>query len=106
MKQIISNLYDNYSENHIMYIFVWYWDVFLLFWISSTKKHGSIPQNIREIISISLKLQTASKIYLLYTVLTGVKAALAYKPHPDFEPKKKKKKLRRKKKKEKRIKLN
>ena len=26
------------------------------------------------------------------TVLTGVKAALAYKPHPDFEPKKKKKK--------------
>ena len=28
----------------------------------------------------------------MYTVLTGVKAALAYKPHPDFEPKKKKKK--------------
>ena len=36
------------------------------------------------------------------TVLTGVKAALAYKPHPDFEhPIKKKKKCRGKKKKKK-----
>ena len=32
-----------------------------------------------------------------YTVLTGVKAALAYKPHPDFEQKNKTKIKKKKK---------
>ena len=39
----------------------------------------------------------ACKSLVHTTVLTGVKAALAYKPHPDFEQKKKKKKGRKKK---------